>query len=457
MSEARTFLGWQRERAGLFFGLSTLQSVTLGAGLVCGLLVIVSHTWAAAAVLVPAGLVLSVAALVRVQGRPPVAWARTAGAHMLVRAFGAQRFRSVPRYQVAAADGGVLAPPDPADEWDLPGVLAPLRLLSAEDGRGRRFGVAHHRVDGTYTAVARVTHSGLALLGSEKAANRVQGWAGWLAQQCAEDGQVSRVGAYHWVEPGEADELEVWTDAHLRPDAPAAAAALVRDVIAADRRRVADHVSYLSVSLSAPRSRREIKAAGGGDQGACAVLGRRLSAIAGTVLAAGVEVDHWLVPSEVAGVIRSAYAPGARREVVGDELAARAGGAGRSPGVPPALAGPTCAEARWGSYSHDGAFSAVGEVEWPRTPRDATMLSGLLSASSKGRRQLAVLYEPVPPREAERRVQADRTKRDVAVRLRQRTGQIAPERSGASWPPPQPRTPSWPPGTGCCAFAATWP
>ena len=70
----------------------------------------------------------------------------------------------------------------------------------------------------------------------------------------------------------------------------------------------------------------------------------------------------------------------------------------------------------------------VAEIEWPRSPRDASMLAGLLAASAKGRRHVAVLYEPIGPRAAERHLQVDKTRRDVAIRLRQRTGQIPPER-----------------------------
>ena len=429
MSEARLYSGWQRERVGLFFGLDGLQTAALAVAAVAVLISVVSRSWSGAAVLLPLAAVASAGALFRVGGRVPVQWARTWLAHRAVTAAGAHRFRPRQRWQTAGPDGGIEAPPDPADEWELPGVLAPLRLLAATDGKGQRFAVAQHRVEGTYTAVARVNHPGLALLASAKAINRVQGWAGWLAQQCVEDGQICRIGTYHLAEPGEVDELGAWTEQHVRTDAPAQAVSLVREVISADRRRVADHVSYLAVSLSASRSRREVRSAGGGDTGACAVLSRRLAAISATVLGAGVEVDHWLGPRELAGVIRSSYAPLTRREVGARELAARRPGYhGPEPGVPAALAGPTWAETSWGVYEHDDAFSVIAEIEWPRTPRDSTMLAGILSASARGRRQVAILYEPVGPREAERALAVDKTKRDVAIRLRHRTGQLPPER-----------------------------
>ncbi|MFC0080951.1 SCO6880 family protein [Aciditerrimonas ferrireducens] len=420
---------WQRERAGVFFGLDGAQSATLAGAAVCLLLVIVLHSWVALGVLAPLGGLLAASALVRIEGRAPVQWSVTALAHAAVRLRGAHRFKAATPWQAIDGDGELVEPEDPGDEWDLPGILAPLRLLEVDDGRGGKVAVVHHRVDQTYTAVARVTHPGLTLVSTAKAQNRVQGWAAWLAQQCVEDGQIVRVGAYHWCEPGETDELAAWTARHVRPDAPPQAVELVREVIAQDRRRVSEHVSYLAVTLSAARSRREIKAAGGGDRGACAVLARRLGPVAGSVLAGGVEVERWLSPRELAGVIREAFAPGAARDLSARRLAALdPGWRGAEPGLPARFAGPTSAETHWGLYRHDDALSVVAEIHWPRTPRDASMLSGLVSSSGRARRQVAIVYEPLPPRVAERTLAMDRTRRDVAIRLRHRTGQIAPMR-----------------------------
>jgi hypothetical protein len=424
-----TYSGWQREKAGFFFGLDIIQTVFVAAGCCLMLVPLLTHSWRLLVGAVPLAALLLGAALLRVEGKVPAQWMRTYLSTRIVRFRGANRFRSKPRYQVLDGVDQIEPPDDPADEWDLPGVLAPLRLLAAEDGHGGILAVVHHRVDNTYTAVARVTHPGLALLASNQAKNRIHGWASWLAQQCQEDGAISRVGAYHMAEPGEVDELVSWAAAHVRPEAPSQAVDLVGDILAADRRKVANHMSYLSVSLSANRSRREIRHAGGGDTGACAVLARRVNTIASTVLQGGLQVDRWLGPRELAGVIRNSFAPLSGREMGARAVKARRPGwTGAEPGIAPALAGPTWAETTWGVYEHDDSWSIVAEVEWPRTPRDASMLAGVLAASAKGRRHLAIVYEPIPPRQAERTLQADKTKRDVAIRLREKTGQIAPER-----------------------------
>jgi hypothetical protein len=424
-----TYSGWQREKGGAFFGLDGVQSTFVAAAGVTVLVPLMTHSWVALAVAVPVSVLLVAAALVRIEGKVPAQWMRTYLASVRVRMSGGHRFRSTPRYQVLGADGEVVEPDDPADQWDLPGVLAPLRLLAVSDRQGVMLAVIHHRVNNTYTAVARVTHQGLALLATDQAQHRVQGWAAWLAHACAEDGAICRIGTYHAAEPGEVDELAGWADAHVRPDAPLQAVDLVGRILTADRRKVAEHTSHLTVSLSATRCRREVRNAGGGDVGACAVLTRRLSTLATGVLAAGVVVERWLGPRDVAAVIRSGYAPHTRRELGARAVQARQPGwSGAEAGVPPALAGPTSAETSWGVYEHDDSWSVVAEIEWPRSPRDASMLAGLLAASAKARRHVALIYEPIGPRAAERHLQVDKTRRDVAIRLRQRTGQLAPER-----------------------------
>src|SRR6185437_4782900 len=57
--------------------------------------------------------------------------------------------REFTRYRVA-----VVAEHSPA--WQLPGVLAPLALLDAEDGYGGRYGIVVDRRSGTMTATLRV-------------------------------------------------------------------------------------------------------------------------------------------------------------------------------------------------------------------------------------------------------------------------------------------------------------
>jgi len=70
-------------------------------------------------------------------------------------------------------------------------------------------------------------------------------------------------------------------------------------------------------------------------------------------------------------------------------------------------------------------------ADWPRHQVPATALAPLL-AESTHRRSVSLHVEPLGPREAEREVMRERTARSVAVRMRQRTGQIVPEHERAA-------------------------
>jgi hypothetical protein len=117
------------------------------------------------------------------------------------------------------------------------------------------------------------------------------------------------------------------------------------------------------------------------------------------------------------------------------------------PGVAPALAGPAYAEARPGAYLHDGTASVTYWVhEWPRSQAYCTALAPLLG-EGKHRRSFCLIFEPLGPRRAEREVMRERTARHVAIRMRQRTGQIVPEHEQAAAVRRERRTPNAPPGT----------
>jgi hypothetical protein len=422
--------GWQREKTGAFFGLDGWQAMILAAAGFATLSPIYVHQW----ILVPVVLFfvdLPAVAVVflRVDGRPLVHFGRDWQAYQRGRAALHHRFVSAPREHTVTADGALIpAGDDPGDLWDMPGVLAPLRHLEVDDGRGGKMAVVNDRNDRSYTTIARVTHNGLALLDSAAQTGRVRGWAGWLAQQCVDDGLVDRIGAYHVAEPGASGDLATWAETHVRADSPPQAVAVLRDKLSAGGDQVASHTSYLSITIKAPSARRQIKAAGGGDVGACAVLAGLCGQVSAAVTAGGVTVERWLAPRELFAVIRGAFVPGDRAELAATALqAGRPGWDGAEPGVGAAFAGPTFCESSLRTYAHDGAWTAVGEIEWPRTRRQYTMLAGVLAAG-KGTRHFGLVYHPVGARKAERSLQTDRTKRDGAIRLRHRTGQVAPQR-----------------------------
>ncbi len=69
--------------------------------------------------------------------------------------------------------------------------------------------------------------------------------------------------------------------------------------------------------------------------------------------------------------------------------------------------------------------------DWPRSQIYSTALAPLLG-EGQHRRAFSLHLEPLGPREAKRDVMRERTTRSVAIRLRQRTGQLVPEHEQAA-------------------------
>jgi hypothetical protein len=182
--------------------------------------------------------------------------------------------------------------------------------------------------------------------------------------------------------------------------------------------------------VSASRARAAIKAAGGGHDGACAVLIHELVALQPALARADLRAVGWLDVRTLAAVIRSAFdphtctrAPGAWAGAGPDGAAA--GQAGRRTAFGPDLAGPAAAESSWSVYRHDGAWSVSYQVRcWPRSGIVATNLHPLLAAREGARRSFALVCEPLGPRRAERELARARTRRHALVSLRRRTGRL---------------------------------
>jgi hypothetical protein len=432
---APTYGGWQAEKVAFIFGLSARRAALIAAAIMAILLPVITTRIGEALVLWPAGIAAACVATIRVQGRTGDEWLASATSYAMIRAQRQHRFAGGPYLPPPAQGTGGGNGDGPLME--LPGILAPLRILAVPAG-GRDLAVVHHPHDHTYTGVARIRFAGIGLADSARRDQRVAGWGALLAGLCTEGSPIIRVQAVQRVVPESGVALRAWHEAHLAADAPGLAVRVAGELLGSAPAAGSRREAYLAVTMDARRARGPVRAAGGGDAGAAAVLVRHLRALSQAITSAELEVEQWLGPRDLAEVIRTAYDPhgqaamDSRRAIAGRAAIEGAPGATLAPGTSPRHAGPVHAESRPGRYIHDGGTSVAWQVQdWPRSHAHCTVLAPLL-ADGGARRSLGMIYEPLPPRAAERAVMRERTERHVAVRMRQRTGQLVPEHERAA-------------------------
>jgi Putative type VII ESX secretion system translocon, EccE len=427
-ASSRTYAGWQQEKVAFIFGLNGARATMLGAAILAAIFPIATTTISAAMIFWPAALVLAAAALVRVAGRTADEWLIAAASYTLGAIRRQHKFTSGPFRP------GTAQPADP----DLPGILAPVRILAVPAGTDRELAVACNHRAGTHTAVAKVRFPGIGLADSARRDQRVAGWGALIAGLCTEGNPITRIQALQRIVPESGAALRHWHQTHQSENAPELARQITGQLLATTSLASARRESYLAFTMDQRRAHAAIKAAGGGESGSATVLLRHLRALTSAISGAELTIEDWLGPRDLAEVIRTAYDPDAqaqldiRRATATSSTSKGEEPEGLPPGVPPALAGPAYTEAQPGVYLHDGAASVTYWVqEWPRSQAYCTALAPLLGEGHH-RRSFSLVFEPLSPRAAEREVMRERTARHVAIRMRQRTGQIVPEHEQAA-------------------------
>jgi hypothetical protein len=426
-TESRTFGGWQQEKVAFIFGLSGRRAALAGAAVLALILPITTGHMPDAIVSWPVALVLAAIAFTRFGGRTVDEWAVSAISSALVRARGQHRFAGGPFVPPSDLEEGGLNATQKQD-LNLPGILDPLRVLSAPAARGRDLAIVQHPLDGTWTAVARIVCPGIGLADSGRQYQRVAGWGALLAGLCT-DSPVIRVQALQRLVPESGAALRSWHEAHVmdKRSVPELAHDVTMELLHQSTLVTNRREAYLAFTMDARRVRGQIRAAGGGETGTARVMIRYLQGLAHAMACADLQIEDWLSARDLAEVLRTAFDPHSQPVLADRRAEARSRpGTAAEAGTNLRNAGPVYAETRPGSYAHDGAVSVTYWVqEWP-SEAWCTGLGPLLSDSGS-RRSLSLVYEPLAPRVAERAVMRERTARHVAVRMRQRTGQIIPE------------------------------
>ena len=354
---ARYQLG-PRSRRGLVAGWRGGQLITVGLGLVVGLLV-VRCVGGGAGALLAFGVVAASVAFVTwpFAGRSAEQWAPVVVAHLARRSGVSRRGR---------------------------GALASLELdeVPIADSQ-RKIGVVRDSLAGTCTAVMRVGGSGFALGDDAERARHIAAWSSVLAGSAREGGALHRL---QWVArclPGGFQERAV------------PAQIVDRGIAAESYRALLDradpvlwrHEVLLAVSVrcaSGPAKRRSRGIAGN--------LVEELDALQRRCTAAGLDVEGVLSPGALAATIRSTSMV-----------------AGAPEGVADSWPWPLGIEENWSQLRTDATWHAVYWIaEWPRSQVGSGFMLPMMLEGSL-RRTIAVTMAPVAPLRAVRRAEHDRT------------------------------------------------
>lgn len=409
--DVRTYGGWRKARGIGLFGVGPAGTVVVLACVVVPLMLASLDLALGALALVPAAVVAGLT----IARFDELTLAQTV-ARRIRWAWAVRRGWTTYRAQTVV---------ERVSAWDLPGALAPTRLLSAADGRGGTFGLVWNRRTGHLTATLRCAATSTWLVDSHDADGWVANWHSWLASL----GYLPMVRSVAVTvdtapEPGTALQDAILP--RIAPDAPDDVRRLMHELVARSPAASADVDTRVSVTFdpaaAAPRLRDL--------DDAVEEISRQLIGLESSLATCGVTVLGRASADEIAGIVRTAFDPAAR----GDVQRALAVHGPDGEALDWADAGPVAADERWDHYRHDSGVSVTwGWREAPRQHVTSGVLTRLLSPGRFPKR-VTLVYRPLPAGEAARVLEAqvnaaafrdayrraqrrDESARDVADRL----------------------------------------
>lgn len=390
---ARTYGNWRRPGTPGLGGLGTLGTALLLAGLI-----------AVIAALALAGLLAALGVAAVLGGLLALLVVRDrhhrTGLQRLTARLG--WFRARRGGAVLYRSGPLGRTPD--GTFALPGLAAASELSEWPDGAGRPFALLVHPATRHATVVLRAEPEGASLVDSEQVDVWVARWGAWLASLGREPGLVA---ASVTVEsaPDLGIGLRREVREHLDLRAPAAAAAMLHEVLETYPAGTAVVTAYLALTFSTA-GRGATRRRGARDL--AADLRGRLPGLVSGLAATGAAAVRPLSARELCEVVRVAYDPDAAAAL--EEAAA----AGEDPRLRWSDVGPSAAQAGWGCYRHDGALSITWSMsEAPRGEVFSSVLSDLLAPHPEiDRKRVTLLYRPLDAARAARLVEQDKRTAD---------------------------------------------
>ncbi|QGU28917.1 hypothetical protein D7D94_11075 [Microbacterium oryzae] len=283
--------------------------------------------------------------------------------------------------------------------YQLPGLAAPTRLSEHTDSYGRPFALLYTPATGSYSVVIGTEPDGAALVDQEQIDVWVADWGHWLANLGDEPG-VEAASVTIETAPDSGTRLRREVEMNVDDDAPAFAREMLAEVVGRYPAGSSTVKAYVAVTFTAaPRA--------GGKKRTPDDMGRELAArlpgLTAGLQATGAGAAHPLSAQELCEAIRIAYDPAAALLI--DEAHA----AGETPELTWPDVGPSAAQASWGGYRHDSAYSVTWAMtSAPRGNVQSGVLARLLAPHRDiARKRVTLLYRPIDAARAAAIVEAD--------------------------------------------------
>ena len=380
-----TYGNWRRPRRAGLGPLGLVGTFVIFGGLVATLLASLISLYAAIIVFVPVVLFLIPLTIRTQDGRNVyqlfalrVGWWRrkAAGAHLYVSG------------PLSARPGGRFRPP---------GLLNKVTATEGRDAYDRPFGILHHPQRDLYTIVLGCDPDGGSLIDPDQVDVWVALWGEWLARLSHEPGlKGATVIVETAPDPGTRLAHEVLPRIH--PDAPAAARAVMEEVVDNYPSASSEMHTYVTLTYGNPAGQKRRK------EDVMTELAIRIPGLLSGLVAAGGGAAYPLSAERIAEVVRVAYDPA----VAADVLNARAQHGGT--GLEWDDAGPAAAVETVNAYQHDSGVSRTWMLTLaPRGTVRSSVLRGMLEAAPGTRRKrVALVYRAIDPATSARIVEADR-------------------------------------------------
>ena len=406
--KARTYRLSPPDRTGLMFGLSLVQLLFIGAGIVIGSILMV--TWS-----VPAGIAVlaagSLLGLFRLHGATMIDLAPQ-GVRYLRQTVGSDG----PWFSVVPLLGG--------DPKTAPAALLDQDVLVVDAGPlglgppGQQIAVSRDLKAGTYAATLRVAGRQFALVDQGEQDWLVTQWGTALQAFITERNPVVSIRWSEWAAPAGLEEHRRWLNDHLDTNPLDSVRDAYERLLTEAGSRATRHEILVTVTIQSGKvktgrrhQRDRIQAAVELLLGEMRLFGQRLEG-------AGLLVSAPLTPSEWARAMRLRLDPSCRAALDGRSRSL----ADMSAGVDVANAGPLAAESTWTGWHTDGAWHrALYVAEWPRLDVPAAWMSDLMLYNGAVR-TVSVFFEPVARSKSQRSITREAAKIESDAQQRAEKG-----------------------------------